>query len=122
MSCGPRQVSPRLLWAVKMRLLTNAQTQPSLQAAEPRGAAGASSVTAACEQPTGNPGGSKEAGDPGSLWAGDVGPSGDPRGQVRRGPPAVTWHSRKSLSVALRGGQNNASPPQMRPSPEAQNP
>lgn len=40
MSCGPRQVSPRLLWAVEMRLLGNAQTQPSPQAAEPRGAAG----------------------------------------------------------------------------------
>ena len=40
MSCGPRQVSPRLLWAVEMRLLGNAQTQPSPQAAEPRGTAG----------------------------------------------------------------------------------
>ena len=40
MSCGPRQVSPRLLWAVEMRLLGNVQTQPSPQAAEPGGAAG----------------------------------------------------------------------------------
>ena len=86
------------------------------------GAAGASSVTAVSEQPTGSPGGSKEAGDTGSLWAGDVGPSGARGGQVRRGPPAVTRHACKSLSVALRGGQNNASPPQMRPSPEARNP
>ena len=121
MSRGPRQVHEwlsGLLGGAKKRQLTNVQTQPR-PACRPLSPGTLPGLFSHCSS---RARASKEAGDPGSLWAGDLDLGGDPRGQVGGGLPAVTWRARKSWSVALRGGQNKAPPPQMRPSPEARNP